>query len=486
MIAGKTISRFTKSWPASVFRQVIRDQFYGYDDPQVVWGTLKVPAASSVRGPDGTPPQTVDIFVRLRIATKNLPKATVRKINNNVQYSSHVVNLRVDDFSNPRLTSDSQDFAIVKAARLFYQHFRDVYDGLSFAMQRYVLAPDYAAFHQMVRNQVSGIGRPLFNNAPTYGSGGKLKAFEIYRASHIATNSTSIHEAMHQWADYFGLAKMAGYTPGGTSRRAPFPARKLCGGRPPRMPSPIKQHPLHLYAMGKGNADAVPNLVVFENQTKFGSSVAAPDPKTMLSGASRVVTINDIIAMHGPRIGPRQNVWRRATIVISVGKLLTQQEMNYYNFFAKRVGQRINTTSYEGHGSFFQASRKKMRLRTDIDARGPKVTGGGQSTFRNHSPMDWRGIVFDKPVPSRFVRNKPYTFARRACHADGTGVQSDSGTLGKADGTSIPTVGSINGGRFSVTTRFPMKGNWVVRVNLFYPGSGPQHHVTGLTGIIVT
>ena len=31
VIGGVTVSRFTKTWPAGVFRQVIRDQFFGYD-----------------------------------------------------------------------------------------------------------------------------------------------------------------------------------------------------------------------------------------------------------------------------------------------------------------------------------------------------------------------------------------------------------------------------------------------------------------------
>ena len=195
-IGGQTISRFTKSWPASIFREVIRTQSFGWDNPQVFWGTLKAPDA--------------EVHIQLRLASKNLPTAIVRKINHRMQYSSHVVNLVVNNFSNARVfASHDSAFAFVAAAQLFYQHFPDVYNGLSFVMQRDVLA-DYGAFHRIVRNPVDGIGLPLYNDAPTFGSGGKLQALEVYRAGHIATNRTSTHEAMHQWGDYFDLTELAG------------------------------------------------------------------------------------------------------------------------------------------------------------------------------------------------------------------------------------------------------------------------------------
>ena len=46
---------------------------------------------------------------------KNLPTAIVRKINQRVQYSSHVVNLVVNNFSNARVSaSDESAFAFVR------------------------------------------------------------------------------------------------------------------------------------------------------------------------------------------------------------------------------------------------------------------------------------------------------------------------------------------------------------------------------------
>ena len=310
---------------------------------------------------------------------------------------------------------------------------------------------------------------------------------------------------MHQWGDYFDLTGIAGVTSAGHQPYAHMPlifprenyigavldetrrVRRVGGDvyKIQQTPSPIRQHPLHLYAMGLRGAGTVPNIFVFDNQDQFSSR--RPAVGTLLRGGTRIVTMNDIIARHGPRTGPVQRVWRRATILISVGRLATQQEMNYWNFFAKRIGERANTTSFAGVPSFFESTQRKMRLRTDIDPRGrPKVPvgQGGRTTFRDYSRRDWRGVVFDHPVPSRFVRNRRYTASGRVTLTDHAYEQILI-RLEQADGTIHRLWGDIRNGRFSVTGRFPRKGNWAIAVYLFYPGSGPQYSVARVSGIIV-
>ena len=484
-IGGQTISRFTKSWPASIFSEVLSGQSFGWDDPQLYWGTLKAPDA--------------DIMdIRLRIASKNLPTAVVRQINERVQYSSHVVNLVVNNFSDRRVSDDFHAFAFVDAAQFFYQHFPDVYDGLSFVMQRDVLSAHYGAFHGMVRNPVDGIGHRTFNYAPRYGSGGRLQAYELYTAGTIATNSVSTHELMHQWGDYFDLTELAGVASAGRQPFAHmpliFPRENYIGAvlsgqrrvqrvggdiyRIQRTPSPIRQHPLHLYAMGKVPARAVPNIVVFANQGQSGLTVGR-----RLRGGTRIVTMSDILGRHGPRTGPVQDVWRRATILISAGRLATPQEMNYWNFFAKRIGMNANTTSFAGYPSFYRSTGNRMRLRTDIDALGqPKVKQGFQTTFRNFSPMDWRGVVFDRPVPSRFRVHQSYRLSGRVTLTD-RAYDRVGIDVAQADGTFISANAAITNGRFSTNIRFPKRGNWEISVTLF----DPQNHqvTTNMTGVIV-
>ena len=239
--------------------------------------------------------------------------------------------------------------------------------------------------------------------------------------------------------------------------------------------------------MGKVAARAVPNIVVFDNQDQFDSSTStAPPVNTRLRGGTRIVTMSDILGRYGPRTGPVQSVWRRATILISVGRLATPQEMNYWNFFAKRTGEHANTTSFQGYPAFRRSTGNRMRLRTDIDVIGrPKVTQRVQTTFRNFSPRDWRGVVFARPVPSRFRVNQSYRLSGRVTVTD-RAYHAALLYIAQADGTSRRAQVSIKNGRFSATLRFPKRGNWAIRVFLFYPGSGPQYPVTSLTGVIVT
>ena len=87
-------------------------------------------------------------------------------------------------------------------------------------------------------------------------------------------------------------------------------------------------------------------------------------------------------------------------------------------------------------------------------------------------------------MPSRFVRNRRYTASGRVTLTDHAYEQILI-RLDKADGTIRRLWGDIRNGRFSVTGRFPRKGNWAIAVYLFYPGTGPQYPVARVSGIIV-
>ena len=159
--------------------------------------------------------------------------------------------------------------------------------------------------------------------------------------------------------------------------------------------------------------------------------------------------------------------------------------MDYWNFFAKRAEELRNTTSYLGHPSFFQANRKLMHLRTNIVPKNsPKIGYPFRTTFREYSRKDWRGINFDRAVPTKFQANKPYTFSGTVTLTDQSYDQILIGLM-KADGTSELKYAPIINQRFQVTTQFPEPGNWLIGAYLYYPGSGPQYAVTNLSGIIV-
>ena len=435
----------------------------------------------------------------------DFPAVPVHRINSEVQYSSHVVNLRVDDFDRRWIDEGNSVFDFTRAANLFYTHFEDAYDSLAFTTQRDTMGLN--AFYRSVRNDVEGIGRPLVNESMSFGSAGRLKGFEYYASAYIASNGISSHELMHQWADFFRLHEIAGVTPGGHVPFAHmpllFPHENFVGSlqRPyeeivrqvgpggdvysrEMAPEP-RQHPLHLYAMGFLPASEVPDLVIFEEQRYHGG------PGAEISGGARVVTIDDIIAKHGPRTGPVQREWRRATVVVSAGGLLTQEEMDFWNFIAKRSSARSHKTEFYGAPSFYESTGGNMTLRTDITpTRSPKLETEGVTTLQPYSPRAWQVIVFDEPVPTSYKVNQPYSFSGHVTRNDGANLTIifETGEENLTGGGKPPSLWASTrvspDGRFSATVRFPQAGNYkiITAVTTF------DHHnyVSERKGIIVS
>ena len=495
-INGYVVSYFNKTWSYDDFVLYLGNSF-GINQPWVGLGTLEVPGQPNALG---TPIPSLNV----RISPMDLPVVPVYRINNEVQYSSHVVNLRVDDFDHGRIDEGNAAFDFTQATTLFYTHLEDAYDSLAFIPQRDTMG--LSAFYRHVRNDVHGIGLHLFNESPSFGSSGRLKGIEYYSSAYIARNGISSHELMHQWADFFRLYEIAGVTPGGDmpSAHMPllFPHENFVGGllepydeiirqvgssgdvyRRVMAPDPW-QHPLHLYAMGFLPASEVPDLVIFEEQQYHG------EPGAEISGGARVVTIDDIIAKHGPRTGPVQREWRRATIVISIGGLLTQEEMDFWNFTARRSSARSHTTGFYGEPSFFESTGGNMTLETDIAPKiSPKLESEETTTLQPYSPRAWPYIVFDEAVPTSYTVNQPYTFSGRFTRSDVATllIYLETGE-DNLTGRGIPRVTARAAvspdGRFSVTTRFPRAGNYSISTRLItFDGLS---YPAGRLGIIVT
>jgi len=482
-INGEVISHFNRSWPADT---LLSRLYYGYDSPDTAVGQLETPKESYV--------------LHVRIAPRNLPSSPVRRLTSRVQYSSHVVNLRMDDVKYGTETAITP-FNFESATKLFYKHFPDVFDELAFTFQRDELNV-FQGMHWPIQNQVHGIGQAVFDDSSQFGSQGRLQSVTIFRRGALADNYTSTHETMHQWADYFDLAELAGFT-----RRGHYPFSHMAllfphesfGGAVLNWPwerltraggdvyeiahaTTPSQHPLHFYAMGLKPASAVPDLVVFEDQWWPHSSAQS-------IGGSRTLTIEDIIAEYGARIGPTQTEWRRATVVLSVGGLATQQEMDYWNFFAKRMGEKRHTTDFWGIPSFFEWNEGLMRLRTDIEPRhDPALLWTERTTLRNYARGDWRGVLFDKPVPSRFRPNQSYRLQGQVtdgaydtvevCLQQGPQYLSPAATCHRS---------AVDGRRrFSTALRFGDAGPYVLEVWVFRSSDAFRVSThTEVSGIIV-
>ena len=499
-IDGRLVSLFEPSWPDAVLARILTRQYHGFDRPLLYWGAFAVPGRDAKR------------HIYLRLASRDLPAARVTRIDDATQFTSHVVNLVIPGFGDSLVSTDDIDLAAV--ARRVLRALRRSYDSLAIIPQA-AFPGTSQAFHRNVSNRVSGIGERIFDGSAAYGSQRVLQSVELYRQAHFTLNSTSSHEIGHQWGAYFDWARISGISRAGHQPTAHDPlwaehATLLGAVLTPRRrvrrnaedawtiertPAPIRHHPLLLYAMGKLPPEDVPELTLFEDQAQFaGDEASEPDPGTPVTGTHRSVTVFGAIGAHGPRSGPSPDVWRRATIVVSRDALLSQRELDYWSFFAQRLEDPHSSgvISYDGFPSFDAAAWNTIDLRTDIRPKAlPAIVQPLPVDAPSFGPADWRGVVFDAPVPGRFKVGQRARLTGRVAAGD----RSDFDTVlirfwkyGGTDGDAVRVSQRVSSrGSFDADVEFRdgQQGRYSMEVFLFWPNSGAQYPRSNLTPIIV-
>jgi hypothetical protein len=499
-IGGQLVSVFAKTYPASEFARILRRVIHGFDYPSVYWGEVISPTSAA------------KFFLILRVGSANMPASPVTVVNGNVRYSSHVVNLVIPDFGASRIAGGDHDFDQERVARLFFEHFQDIYHVLAIVPQDMHLA-SYAGFHQAVKNEVNGINIPIFNRSAQYGSGGTLEGVEVYPTTGATENETVDHELTHQWGNQIDWAGIAGITRAGHQPESHSPLWALgetligavlegtrrvangSGGYEIEMSSfPIRQHPVEMYLMGKFGPGQVPDVMVFENQAQFaGGTSSAPKEGTNVTGGARPVSINAIMAKHGARSGPVPGLYRQALIYVSRTPA-TQAEMDYWNFFAQRREdtRRVGVLSFDGFPSFDVATRNTVDLDTDIFPKsGPKVTKALNTDFPSFGRTDVPGISFDKVVPGRYAAGSTVRVSGKVTATD----RSDFHQIlirffkaGEGDEGNVHFYAPISRSKtFAVDVRFTsaQKGAYGMDVFLFWPSAGSQFARSVLTPVHV-
>ena len=522
-VNGRLVSVFDQRYPGSILGDLLV-YTHGNDFPQVPLGRLEVPG-STVADLNGAPRVPTFVTVWLRLAPSNLPVSTVQAVTPTeesvpvAQYASHVVNIVVPGFGDTQVLNGARAFEFEKTAQVFYQHFADTYHTLSFIPRRSPFA-SYAAFNINVKNDVKGIGAALVDEQAAYGSR-TLRSVQLYSAGFAGQHETTVHQIAHHWGDESNLAGIAGVAAAGRQPTRHTPLLRggatligavLKGTReveriPPavvgatdtyriaRTKAPVAFHPLQLYRMGVLEAAVVPDVTVFADQAQFSRDRArAPAVGTPVTGAQHTVNSNQIMAALGSRRGPSFREWRQAFVVVS-DELISQMEMDYYNFYAQRAAAATGTRSYDGYGSFVEATGNRVTLRTDIatraDAGTPKVTQTLAVSHAPFGPRDWRGLVFDAPVPSRV--------AAGASHALRGSIDTDllpgryqflilrATRYGDAPSDAMTILTTVRGGRFSVPLRFTsdQTGAYEVDVFVFVDRHGPAIPTSVVTPLFV-
>jgi len=449
----------------------------------------------------------------LRIAPGTLPRVAVARLSDDVQYSSHVVNIMMPTFGDG-FFQDDHGFELQAVSQRFYQDFEDSYDTLAIVPEANYNAP-YSAFHRNVRNEVRGIGLTLMDNSSSYGSANRrLQGVELYVGADFTRASSTSHELAHQWGSYLDWARLAsirraGHQPEahdplwsvgetligsvlGASRRVE-PATD--GWRIGLTPSPARLHPFTLYAMGLLPKEAVPTVTVFDDQAQFSPTlVSTPGLGTLLAGGEHTVTVFNVIGMNGERSGPVPSVLQRATIVVSRDRLLSAREMDYWTYFAARIEDPAGTgvPSVEGVGSFEAATSGLVDVRSDVRPLRAAPLGDlfdvdGRWFGRN----DVRGVAFDSAINSQYRVGQNYVWSGLVKATDRSDLDQILIRLWKYGGTSSDAI--LMWGRVDARSTFRLergfdesqRGVYEMEVFLFWPGSGPQYSRADLSPIII-
>ena len=497
-VGGQIISVFEPAWSAGEIDQLFVVRRYGFDQPYMYFGAFQVPGSATQR------------YVYIRTGLGGIPPSPVIRINDQAQYASDVVNLVVPTFEDARITGGMSGFDLVSATRLFYQYFADQYDVLALTPESTAIG-DFGAFHQNVQNAVTGLNISTFNQAARFGSAGALEGIEVYAGAFGTRYQDTDHEMAHQWGSDFDWPRIAGIARAGHQPNAHSPlwtggetliGAVLLGDRRvavstggftiEQTPPPASFHPLERYSMGLLTADQVPDFDVFVDQAQFDATTSTSPPVgTPVQGETRPVSMADVIRVHGPRIGPAPTVWRRATVLVSRDRLASQAEMDYWNFFAQRLGDRngAGRSTYNSFVSFPRATGKAIALQTAIV---PKTQAALDQQLDTDTPAfgrsDWRGVTFGAPVPSRFVTNQPVTVTGHVTAPDRSDFNEVALVFFTVNSTSVDFRGTVSrSGDFTVPIRFTdaQRGAYQLGVYLFWPGSGSQHPRSTVSTIAV-
>jgi hypothetical protein len=501
-LAGRLVSVFQPSWPAETIQRMLSRARVGLDRPSLYLG--------SFRGSADAPRIAHAVF--LRVGSSSAALVEIVRIDDTAQYSSHVVNLVIPGFGDQRLATD---YDLAAVARRFYEHFEDSYEVLAVVPAAAHL-DENGAYHRTVQNQVEGIGRSRVSNASEYGSAGTLLGVEAYHNARLLENRVSTHELTHTWSHAFDWGRIAGIGRAGHQPTSHAPL--MTGGESlvsavldptrravvradgsaviERVPSPARHHPLDLYAMGLLEPAQIPEWRVFVDQGQYSSTTNnTPDHGTAVAGETRLVSINDVMAAHGPRSGPVLSSLSRATIIVSRDALLSPEEMAYWSFFAARLEDPTGSgvLSYDGQPSFDVTTDRRIDLRTDIRPKAHRRLNQAHDVDpAAFGATDCRGVEFTRAPRARVQVGERFTVAGRVTARDRSDFHQILIRLWPSTGDEARAereYGDISrSGSFSVDleVREGREGQYAVETFLFWPDAAPQYARCILSPVIVS
>jgi len=302
------------------------------------------------------------------VSNETVPSFTPLELAPDARAGYHVVNLLA-----PTVSPGTNDPAIT---RRFYELYPDAFDFLNLV---YVDDRVQNRSYMSVSNDVQGIGLGLRDNTATWGSAGRLLGIVNYPISHFfdGVHDSAQHEIGHQWINFaiapgiphWPLSEMAQGLMGFT----------LIGGAGGRFPYEFSPNPdgsyalrynqnlmwgvgftdLDLYLMGLLPAERVRPALVFENQDQWDNI-----SQGFMLGPTYLADADTVIAAHGRRIpdaSRAQRDFHTGTIVVTRDRLLTDEELAFFDLMAARAS--LTEPAYYSNG-FTQGVARPFYLTT--------------------------------------------------------------------------------------------------------------------------
>ena len=320
--------------------------------------------------------------VSVKVRDETMPSVQINSLNQMAQMSTHVVNLRDDELWLSGLVP-------ANVFHRFYSHFEDTFDFAAVVSQ---VETGRNRGYVFVRNDISGIGVDMIDKGETYGSANRLQGIINYPIdSYFDLGETAAsHEIGHKWAAFLDLPSLdvAGSHWPMSDFAHGIMGFNLSGGAGGRFPWDFVDQPngtflvqhdadaldeyndLELYLMGLMAPEEVSPGRVFLNQDQIAQLFHGG----IFEGPAELVTIDDIIDFHGPRspaVGEAQSHFRLASIILSADRLLTEDEMAFFDYMAARGEARNELPFTAGLASgitkpFYVATRGLATLSTTI------------------------------------------------------------------------------------------------------------------------
>lgn len=403
---GVLLSVFEPSWSRADLSDRVPAPTLGFDGsihhgPYV---GVTPPGVSITGPPTGSVPLT------LRLAPSTVPAVATVRLSETVQYTARVVNIVLPGFGRDRVLGNAFGWRLKELSQLFYEHFADNYQTIIVVPSATALV-SYGAFYRRVANDVSGIGLPVHDDGLSYGSAGVLRGVALMVGT--VNHALVAHELGHQWGNYFDWQRISGIRMADTvhtplwadressisARLAPF-MRVVEAGRAwetALAPSPVRYHPMLLYAMGRLSREDVPPVVIFDDQQQSLGNL----PGTAVRGPARSLTIEDVVAAHGARSGSAPSEWRVAVVVVGENALLPERDLVWWSFLAERLEDPGGTGARDANGQASFDAVAGVDLKTEIVPRDRSpLRGSGAPSLESFGTVDLPGITFDRNVPA--------------------------------------------------------------------------------------